>query len=964
MPVSRAMFRIGDTNIEAREFERVMKAREGRGFSLWGPTREHLRRAVEQGDRRSAEARSTPRVLRAAGIQITAMSSEQLRLIAGHRQSWQSLAWGYRDMIGELRFALRFRANAISKAKFFIAELNPDSEDDEPIPASLRSDEDEEKAKRVTLPDKLLADAEEELRRLPLADGYGFLGVWSENFDVAGECYLHGYRDRYTGAETWKIRSIDDVDISGNTVTVKNELGQPRPINLDPDSENAESLYRLWVPHPRKGHLADSALNAAMDVLEDITLTGREIRAAARSRIASNGVWMIPDGMVRVKNTKDETDQPEDHSTRFIQDLGAAMLAPISNEGDAGAVVPLILTGNREDIEVASKSFIRFDREDSSTLLLKLEKALGRLAASIDIPPEVLSGMAEVNHWTAWQIDAATFKQHLEPGLRMMVDSLTAAMIRPALIARGHPPELVARVRVWYSAGAITENPNRRQDALDARDRFSISDKAFRDALGFGDEDAPSPEEQLMMIAGKAGFDQSAAAAILRWAAEQSGDVPDLPEIGATPTSTGPQPPPRNQPDDTGTGGTGTPETAPPGVAASVRPLVAQQMADGGLRLLADDSATLIAELTAAAARRDRPTFRLDTATGRELVEIERALRDRILSAADAALTRAIDRAGSRLRSKAAKDPSIAASLRSYAVSTWPQRLGREQCYALGADARYLLREAWEDLAGKFSRWTLAAIARIVPRVLKLAGLDPRSADGKRAADALSAEMAARIDPAWDGLQARLDALAERELFDQGDQPGPFDPEGELPEVDIPPAYVRTALGEVGGLPETSGGSDARGRTVTGDPAPSLSNGTTVRGLLDAAGVREVGYLWVYGITPLARQFEPHAELEGLRFTSWRDEKLVPPPGYAWIGPYLHPGDHVGCMCDAVPAYAVPDYAQQTRDRLTVPPANMRDILALAEADDQAGRTGTTAQETRDHFLDIQTLQTRFLEGE
>jgi hypothetical protein len=966
--VSRAAFRIGDTTIDSETLDAVRHAKEGPGLSAWGRTREHLRRAVEQGERLSAMARSNPQVLRAAGAQITSMSSEQLRIVAGHRQQWQTLAWGYRDMVGELRYALRFRANANSKVKFFIAEVNPDSEDDEPIPASLRHDEDTEKAARVTLPDDILTAAEEELRRLPLSDGYGFIGVWSENFDVAGECYLHGYRDT-AGVETWKIRSIDDVDISGNTVMVKNELGQPRRVDLGTaDNPGTEELYRLWVPHPRKGHLADSALNAVMDVLEDITLIGRELRAAARSRIASNGVWLVPQGMTMLRNTAEESDKQEDRSARFMADITAAMLAPISNEGDAGAVVPILVTGSRDDIEVASKSFIRFEREDSTALLAKLEKSLGRLAASIDIPPEILSGMAQVNHWTAWQIDAATFKQHLEPSIRMMADSLTSAFIRTALARRGFAAEQIARVRVWFSAGAITENPNRRQDALDARANNAISDKAFRDALGFGDEDAPSAEEVLAMIAAKTGFDQAAAASILRWAAEQAGgELPPLPTPGTAPQiPRGRQAPAQAPADDSGTGGTGTPGTAPPAIAAAAKPLVdmvaLQAYADQQRATQAD---LLVADLTAYADQQPpRPApYRLDTATGRALAEIERALRDRILTAADAALTRALDRAGSRLRSKAAKDPALTASLRPYAVADWPMRLGREQCFALDADTRYLLAQAWEELSGKFARWVLSAIGRIVPKVLKLAGVDPKSRDGKAAAERMTAEMAARVDGAWDQLAAKLDAHAERRMFaDNGSDL--FGDEGELPEIDIPPGFVRVALAEVGGMPEQSAGVGDRAETFGGEPTPGLLNGTTVQETLDAAGVLEVGYLWVYGITPLKRQFEPHAELEGIRFTSWADTKLTSPPGYQWVGPFLHPGDHAGCMCDAVPGYAVPDYAQQVRDRLTVPPPNMRDILALAESDDRAGRTGTTAQETRDHYLDIQTLQTRFLEGE
>lgn len=919
----------------------------GRGFSMYGRTREELRAHVNEAERRASYARARPTVLRAAGVRIAPMSAERLRALAGHRQSWQTLAWGYRDMIGELRFALQFRARNLSRVKFYVAQVNPDSEDEEPLPVSMRRDEDPKKAAQITLSEDIIAAAEAELARLPLDDGYGFLGVWSENWDVSGECYLHGFTDRYTGAEVWKIRSIDDVDIQGTSMTVKDELGQPRKVELD-----EEELYRLWVPHPRKTHLADSALNAVMDVLEDITLIGRELRAAARSRIMANGVWLVPDGMVRVKNTQEDTDDPEDAPSRFIADLTAAMLAPISNEGDAGAVVPLVLTGSRDDIEVASKSYVRFEREDSPTLLTKLEKALSRMATALDIPPEVLTGMAEVNHWTAWQIDAATFKQYMEPSIRMMADSLTAAMLRAALEKQGFPPEEIARIRYWYNGDAITENPNRRQDALDARDHLAISDKAFRDALGFNDGDAPTPEEIMSMIAGRNGFDQAAALGIMRWAVEQAGgEVPPLP---AAPPAAGrigasaplPAAPPRAAGDPSGTGGQGAPGTAPSAVAASVN----------GARLLAELSAYADQGVPQGSA------WRLDVETGRRLMEVDRALRDRLLDAADAALTRANERAGSRLRAKATRDPAIRASLGQYAVTNWPARMGRDQAYQLGADSGFLLAKAWEELSEKFARWVLSALDRIVPGVLKLAGYNPDTDAGRAAGRRMREEMAARVPAAWDHLQARLDELADRVIFEDQAE---FDLEGEIPDIQVPPYLVRAALAEVGGLPETSGGLDAYGRPVTGEPANGLYNGSTVSAVLEDAGVATVGYLWVYGITPMRNQFEPHADLEGTRFTSWRDPKLdTAGTRYEWVGPYFRPGDHRGCMCDFVPGYAIPDYAAQVRERLATPSANMAEIIALAEADDAAGRRGTTAQEARDQHAEIQRLQSRFLDGE
>ncbi len=916
---------------------------------------------ILQGKIRAAYAQERPAVMRAAGVRIYRMSAERMRAVAGNSQPWQKIAWGYRDMIGELRFALQYRARAISRTQWFVAQVNPDDTDDEPIPVALRNDDDAEKRARVTLPPDLCAAAESELDRLPLTEGYGFTGMWSENYDVAGECWLHGFKDPL-GVEQWKIRSVLDVDIQGSDVTVKDELGQPRRVDVGTEDEpGTEEIFRLWIPHPARGHLADSALNALQDVLEDICLAGRELRAVARSRITANGVWMVPVGMSLVRNTKDDDDNPEDNDQRFMVDLQAAMLAPISNEGDPGGVVPVVLTGTREDIEVASKSHLRFEREDSPTLLAKLEASLKRMATSLDIPPEILTGMAQANHWSAWQIDAATFRHYLEPSIRLMADSLTVSYLRPALLAAGFTSEEIAKLRIWYDASRITENPNRRQDAIDARDRAAISDDAFRDALGFSDADKPTVEEQLLMIAAKVGVDPVTAAAILRAHAQQTGigdavPLPAAPAPPQIPSARPPQKPPAAAPDPGGTGGTGTPSTAPTGVAASITPLLVHTRDDGTTWVDASSVVRALAERTDVSVQ---PEYRLDTATARRIADLERALRDQLLTAIDAATNRALDRAGSRLRSKATRNPKLTAQLRDQPVTTWAAQLGREQTLALGADVRFLLNQAWSDLKelfGRRVRATAAAIADLVAgKLLGLTGKDQRAT-----ADRIVTDMGHRLEAAWTALETALTQRAERLLFgDQLDLPS----DGEIPDLDVPPYLVRNALAVVGGLPETSGGIGDDGRSTTGEPLPALGTGTAVSRELKHAGVLTIGYTWVYGVTAVRNRFHPHYELDEQRFTSWLDPKLHVEPQYAWLGDYYRPGDHLGCMCDYVPGYALPAYAAQVRERLSVPSVPTREILDLAAQDDLAGRKGTTAQEIRDQYQQIQALQSRFMEG-
>jgi hypothetical protein len=916
---------------------------------------ELARIAEQHQSARIKEARSQPTSLRAAAMRVTTDGDrDQLRALATLKQNWQGLAWNYRDMIGELRYALQFRARALSRVHFYAAEI-PSGAEDEPLDLDLRNSDDPEVAKRITLPPALCEAAERELGRLPLSDGMGFVGVWSENFDVAGECWLLGSVNPLTGEEQWKIYSVSRIEIAPNGAIYLKDAAAPggrRKLVLDENS--GTELYRLYVPHPENTDLADSSLRACLDSLEDIVLAGREMRAAARSRIAANGILFLPFGLMMPTGTRVEEDpnsiDPAENS--FAADFTGAYLAPITNEGDAGAMAPVIVTGHRDDI--AAVRHERLDREDSPTLIAKLDKALSRMANSIDIPPEILTGMAEVNHWTAWQIDASTARHHLEPGVRLMADSLTGAFVRAALIKQGFAPEDVKRVRVWFSMGNLTENPNRRQDALDAAAHAAISLKSLREALGFNEEDAPSQSELLQMIAMKSGLDAAWVAQILTWYAEQEDPegtrgLPSPPMSG-TAGSTAPQAPgrPPERP-SIGSPSGGPPSTAPSAIAASAGPTV--------------HTGTSGREKSIIPSGRSEPRYRLVHNELMRVVEADRALREQITAAADAAIERAIERAGGRLRSKISADRELSLRVRDVQRFALCAHLGRTETFAR-ADLDFLLSEAFDGLRDKFLTLVTAGISNVAARVLRILGLPDGSRQAAKAERDMVNTMRARLDVGWEYLHQALRARTEKALFGEDVQD---DGVGELADTILPPAVVRAALSIVGGLPETSGGVDDRGRSITGEPLGGLANGDAVRREFDDAGAMDLGYTWVYGITPQTRKFDPHWDLEGKRFTGWTDEVLttnVRDGRYAFVGPYFHPGDHAGCMCDYVPGYALPAYGAQVDAALRTPSAAMAGIIKLAESDDRAGRKGTTAQYERDRWQEVQDLQARFMKGE
>lgn len=868
------------------------------------------------------------RTLRASGMRINVNNPDVVRALAQTRQEWQPDAWGYRDKIGELRFAFQFLARAVSRVQYLAAQVVDD--EDDPIP--LTAD------KGLTVPAAIRTAAQEELKRLPLDAGFRFLGVMAENLQVTGECWLHGFmRD---GSERWEVLSVDEVSAGqdGRLMIRRYGTAALEDVNLD-----EEEMLRLWVPHSRFQIIADSPMRALMSVCEEIVLAGREIRAASRSRISSNGILFVPDGMTLLNALKNDRGLLDDAS--FVADLIAAMMAPIANEGDPGQVAPLVATGTIDDINAVKH--VKLERETAADLGDRIDRALSRLARGLDIPPEIISGMSDANHWTAWQIDASTYRYSIDPLVRIVADSLTEAFLRPALLARGFPVDQVKLVQVWYDAGNITENPNRGQDAKDAFDRGAVGFEALRQALGFNPADAPDDEEVLRMVATRIGLDPATAGQLLQHLFAPSQPPVEAINRRVVDPAGADDVPSDGQPKQIGPG------TTPPATPSTATPSKPPQLSATAQRII-----SLIAD--GAPADDDGADWFVDVEAGRKLMEIDRSIRDQLLTAADGAVTRALEKAGAKVRSKSQKDAQLRAmcasapSVTDIAALLGPDRV-RVQL-ALSDDE--LFADALTALEAKFTRLAEAAIERAIYTVLALLRVKKDSDRGKRIAKRLRDGMSGRVASGWGLFRSSLMDLASKYLYN----PHPDQEPGEAPDTIVPPSLVRGVLAHVGGAP--AGGVDVDTGTTAdmAPPAGGIALGGEVSSTLADEGAVTLGFEWAYGITPV-RHFEPHLELDGHRFSSWHDAELRPSARYSWVGAWYQPGDHKGCMCDYVPSYAIREYAEVVSAKLGDETPNARADRLLAESDDAAGRSGTTAQLARDERNRIQALQSRYIKA-
>jgi len=180
------------------------------------------------------------------------------------------------------------------------------------------------------------------------------------------------------------------------------------------------------------------------------------------------------------------------------------MTTPIKDEDSASAVVPLIIRGPAE-LGDKIKQF-KFERSFDPALAQRADRVLERIMQGLDVPKDVVSGLANVKYSNALQIDESLYKAHIEPLMLLIVDALTVMYLRPYLIANGYPEEEVKNVCIWYDPSQVATRNDRAADADSGFEKMAISYNTWRRAHGFSEADAPTSNEMALRLAMEKGM--------------------------------------------------------------------------------------------------------------------------------------------------------------------------------------------------------------------------------------------------------------------------------------------------------------------------------------------------------------------------------------------------------------------------------------------------------------------------
>lgn len=446
----------------------------------------------------------TRRGITAAAEQVrfatsTKTSIESFRTARSSSQSeWQHYAYEYTDQIGELAYAFNLVASLASRCRIY-----PSVTQDPDRPAQPVQDVED-------LTPGLKEASEAAIASLggspqtgsAAADSHGISGLVRNlalNLLIAGEAYLIQQPPRYSeGRSTskWKVYSIDEVVISKDNPpkihlkTSRYQRGLTDTQELPPTT----FIARIWRPDPRYSDDPISSMKAVLPMCSELVLINQAIQATATSRLNAGALY-LPDGLSASSTlpTPETDDNTPSEEAEFEEALMEAMTTPIQDPNSASAVVPLIIRGPAE-LADSIKQF-SFERPFDETMIQRADKLMDRILAGIDIPKDIVSGLANIKYSNSISIQDEFMRGHIEPLMDLICQSLTTTFLHPYLQSRGYTPEQSARVTFSYDQSEIVNRPNKNADAAALYNAHALSANAWRRAAGFAETDAPSPSE-------------------------------------------------------------------------------------------------------------------------------------------------------------------------------------------------------------------------------------------------------------------------------------------------------------------------------------------------------------------------------------------------------------------------------------------------------------------------------------
>lgn len=400
-------------------------------------------------------------------------------------QAWHDEAWEHYHELGELRYACDWIGGMLSKAEIYGTKEDANGVitkvETGPIPGYLSD---------------LFSNADGR------AEMFRLIGI---HLSVTGECNLVGYPDPDpfgNGGDKWEVAA-------STKVTRPSTDSEPWKVNdvtlhdVDPDDV---MCIRLWRPDPLEPQFSISPVRSILRDLRQLRKLSDFVSAQLDSRLAGAGILLMPDTMTTSIPPTSDGEQPRvkhaNSADELVSTLIRSMEVSLRNQATAEAKVPIVVTASAESI-AAVQHMTFWSELDQHAIELRKE-AIGRLALGMDVPPEVLQGSSDSNHWSAWQADESAIKAHAEPLLKIITTALGSHYLRPLLHDdESFDGENLADYSITADTSEMRLRPNRGKEAIELYNLGELSGETLRRETGFDETDAMGKEELALWLTRK-----------------------------------------------------------------------------------------------------------------------------------------------------------------------------------------------------------------------------------------------------------------------------------------------------------------------------------------------------------------------------------------------------------------------------------------------------------------------------
>jgi hypothetical protein len=290
-------------------------------------------------------------------------------------RTWQHAAYGYRNTVGELNAGCMYVGNAMSRCTLAVGKRNPDGsveqgyDGEEPVDG---------------LDTAVAQEAADLISRVQSTRGgqSELLRSSGEKMFLAGELY-YVPEDASDGMK-FDVLSTQELLRDGTSWTKYLGPGY----GAEPLAPGVTPI-RVWRPDGQWSMLATSSVRSCLEILEELVVLTRLVRASAISRMALAGMLLIPDEL----DNPDEEVGPDGGIAEATNPLAVDMVnngaKAIDDPANAAAWMPFVVQGPSEYLR--ELRHVPFEAANQEQVIQRTE-ALQRLAQGLDLPVEVVLG--------------------------------------------------------------------------------------------------------------------------------------------------------------------------------------------------------------------------------------------------------------------------------------------------------------------------------------------------------------------------------------------------------------------------------------------------------------------------------------------------------------------------------------------------------------------------------------------